>query len=101
MISNSQPSRMDRRTATTIFPLVDSSMTLPFLRFILLGSRRTLFLFINSAQRELVSICTQRRVYETAINFPYITTLPRGTHRSPENQPIWSSRLASYSYNTG
>ena len=27
MISNSQPSRMDRRTATTIFPLVDSSMT--------------------------------------------------------------------------
>ena len=29
MISNSQPSRMDRRTATTIFPLVDSSMVLP------------------------------------------------------------------------
>ena len=28
MISNSQPSHMDRRTATTIFPLVDSSMNL-------------------------------------------------------------------------
>ena len=32
-----------------------------------------LFLFTNSAQRELVSICT--RVYATAINFPCITTL--------------------------
>ena len=28
MISNSQPSHMDRRTATTIFPLVDSSMSI-------------------------------------------------------------------------
>ena len=33
-----------------------------------------LFLFTNSAQRELVSICTQ--IYTTAINFPCIITLP-------------------------
>ena len=35
-----------------------------------------LFLFTNSAQRELVSICTQS-VYATAINFPCIITLDR------------------------
>ena len=35
-----------------------------------------LFLFTNSAQRELVSICTQT-VYATAINFPCIITLDR------------------------
>ena len=34
-----------------------------------------LFLFTNSAQRELVSFQNVRRVYETAINFPYITAL--------------------------
>ena len=34
---------------------------------------RHLFLFTNSAQRELVSICT--RAYATAVNFPYIITL--------------------------
>ena len=33
-----------------------------------------LFLFTNSAQRELVSICTHR-VYATEINFPCISTL--------------------------
>ena len=41
-----------------------------------LNTKRTLmhlFLFTNSAKRELGSICT--RVYATAINFPCITTL--------------------------
>jgi len=32
-----------------------------------------LFLFTNSAQRELVSICTQSIQYTTEINFPCIT----------------------------
>ena len=37
---------------------------------------RHLFLFTNSAQRELVSICTQSIRHATVINFPCIITLP-------------------------
>ena len=38
------------------------------------------YFFTNSAQRELVSICT-RRVYATAINFPCIITLGKGIYK--------------------
>ena len=46
-----------------------------------------LFLFTNSAQRELVSICTQ--VYATAINFPCIKTLD-SINTKPSNCEVYT-----------
>ena len=57
-----------------------------------------LFLFTNSAQRELVLIHV-RRVYATAINFPCITTLPRTRDESNFVKSIISSAISgNFSY---
>ena len=70
--------------------------------FIFLGYyRRTLmhlFLFTNSAQRELVSI---RRVYTTAINFPCITSLVLGSlgvYSIDENTSLIPPPLPPFSF---